>query len=161
MPRLRVTAGVIVVFGLVTASCTGGTEARSDAGAPPDAGPGPTEAPVAATPELTLRLVRANGKTEAGSLRPRDTAEPAEAIRRDLEDLYETAFLAPTLDRPALFSHFSGEARHEAERDLGRLTIGPVRSELDEVVPRSATVSLTFLGDANGNPLAAFADTEF
>jgi hypothetical protein len=29
------------------------------------------------------------------------------------------------------------------------------------VVPRRATVSLTFLGDVNGNPLAAFADTEF
>ena len=29
------------------------------------------------------------------------------------------------------------------------------------MVPRRATVSLTFLGDVNGNPLAAFADTEF
>ena len=140
MPRLRVTAVVIVLFGLVTASCTGGAQ-PPDAGAPPDAGPGRTEPPVAATPELTMRLVRANGKTEAGNLRPADMAEPAEAISRDLEDLYETAFLAPTLDRPALFSHFSGEARHEAERDLGRLTIGPVRGELDEVVPRRATVS--------------------
>ena len=161
MPRLRVTAVVILVLGLVTLSCTGGAEAPRPAGAPPDAGPGRTEPPVAATPELTMRLVRANGKTEAGTLRPADIAEPAEAIRRDLEHLYETAFLAPTLDRPALFSHFSGEARHEAERDLGRLTIGPVRGELDEVVPRRATVSLTFLGDANGNPLAAFADTRF
>ena len=161
MPRVRVTAVVIIVFGLVAASCTGGAEPPSDAGVPPDAGAGPTEGPAAPLPQLTMRLVRASGKSEGGTLRPADLAEPAEAIRRDLEDLYETAFLAPTLDRPALFSHFSGEARHEAERDLGRLTIGPVRSELDEVVPRRATVSLTFLGDANGNPLGAFATTEF
>ena len=82
-----------------------------------------------------MRLVRATGKTEDGTLRPADIAGPAEAIRRDLEELYETAFLAPSLDRPALFSHFSGDARREAEHDLGHLTIGPVRGELDEVVP--------------------------
>ncbi len=136
MPKLRVTA-VVVVLGLLTASCTGGTEG------PPDAGPAPPEAGVPVTPRLTMRLVRATGKTEGGTLRPSDIAEPAEAIRRDLEELYETAFLAPSLDRQALFSHFSGDARREAERDLARLTIGPVRGELDEVVPRRATVSLT------------------
>ena len=113
------------------------------------------------TPQLTMRLVRATGKTEDGTLRPADIAEPAEAIRRDLEELYETAFLAPSLDRPALLSHFSGDARREAERDLERLTIGPVRGELDEVVPWRATVSLTLLGDARGHPLAAFAATRF
>ena len=154
MPKLRVTA-VVVVLGLLTASCTGGTEE------PPDAGPTPTEAGVAVTPQLTMRLVRTTGKTQDGALRPSDIAEPAEAIRRDLEDLYETAFLAPSLDRQALFSHFAGDARREAERDLARLTIGPVRGELDEVLPRRATVSLKLLGDAGGHPLAAFAHTKF
>jgi LCP family protein required for cell wall assembly len=153
MLRSRITA--VVVVALVAASCTGGDEG------PPDAGPAPTEAGVPVTPQLKMRLVRASGKTEDGILRPADIAEPAEAIRRDLEELYETAFLAPSLDRPALLSHFSGDARREAERNLARLTIGPVRGELDEVVPRRATVSLTFLGDASGHPLAAFADTEF
>jgi polyisoprenyl-teichoic acid--peptidoglycan teichoic acid transferase len=156
MPGSRIIAvAVVIVLGLVTASCTGGDE-RS-----PDAGPAPTEAGVSVTPQLRMRLVRATGKTEDGTLRPRDITEPAEAIRRDLEELYETAFLAPTLDRPALFSHFSGGARHQAEEDLGRLTIGPVRDELDEVVPRRATVKLTFLGDAGGHPIAAFAETAF
>lgn len=154
MPKLRITA-VAVVLGLLTASCTGGTEE------PPDVGPTPTEAGVAVTHQLSMRLVRTTGKSQDGTLRPSDIAEPAEAIRRDLEELYETAFLAPSLDRQALFSHFSGDARHEAERDLARLTIGPVRGELDEVVPRRATVSLKLLGDARGHPLAAFAHTKF
>jgi LCP family protein required for cell wall assembly len=154
MPKLRVTA-VVVVLGLLTASCTGGAEE------PPDAGSTPPEAGMPVTQRLTMRLVRTTGKTEGGALRPRDIAAPAEAIRRDLEGLYETAFLAPSLDRQALFSHFSGDARREAERDLARLTIGPVRGELDEVVPRRATVSLKLLGDARGHPLAAFAHTKF
>ncbi len=154
MPGSRIAA-VAVVVGLVAVSCTGGDEGPSDAGS------APAEAGVPVSPQLTMRLVRATGKTEDGILRPADIAEPAEAVRRDLEELYETAFLAPSLDRPALLSHFSGDARREAERDLGHLTIGPVRGELDEVVTRRATVSLRFLGDASGHPLAAFADTEF
>lgn len=149
----RITA-IAVAVGLVAASCTG-------AEGPPDAGPASTEAGGPGTPQLTMRLVRATGKTGDGTLRPADIAEPAEAIRRDLEELYETGFLAPTLDRPALLSHFTGDARREAERDLARLTIGPVRGELDEVVPRRATVSLKLLGDAGGHPLAAFAHTKF
>ena len=150
--------GLLFAVAAASLSCT-----SSDAVEPPahPTGTSSSTGLSAPAPHQKMRMVRASGKTEDGTLRPADLAEPAEAIRRDLEDLYETAFLAPTLDRPALFSHFSGEARHEAERDLGRLTIGPVRSELDEVVPRRATVSLTFLGDVNGNPLAAFADTEF
>lgn len=108
-----------------------------------------------------MRLVGVSGKGADGSLRPADVAGPAEAIRRDLEHLYETAFLAPALDRPSLLAHFSGEARAEAQRDLDRLTLGPVRAEVDEVMPRRAAVRLTFLADNRGNPLAAFADTEF
>ena len=154
MPGSRITA-VAVVVGLLAAACTGGAEG------PPDAGPAPTGAGGPATPQLTMRLARATGKTEGGLLRHADIAEPAEAIRRDLEELYETAFLAPSLDRQALFSHFAGDARREAERDLARLTIGPVRGELDEVVPWRATVSLTLLGDTAGRPLAAFAATRF
>ncbi|HKN81681.1 MAG TPA: LCP family protein [Actinomycetota bacterium] len=108
-----------------------------------------------------MRLVRETGKTEDGTLRPADIAGPAEAIRRDLEELYEIAFLAPSLDRPALFSHFTGDARREAARDLGHLTIGAARGELDEVVPWRATISLRLLGDAGGHPLAAFAHAKF
>src|SRR4249920_2348719 len=140
MPGLRIVAVAVAVVGLVAASCTGGAE-------------GPV------THQLSMRLVRTTGKTQDGILRPSDIAEPAEAIRRDLEELYETAFLAPSLDREALFSHFTSDARREAERDLARLTIGPVRGELDEVVPHRATLGLTFLGDAGGHPLAAFAHT--
>lgn len=154
MPGSRIAA-VALVVGVLAAACTGGAEG------PPDAGPAPTGAGGPATPQLTMRLARATGKTEDGPLRPSDIAEPAEAIRRDLEELYETAFLAPSLDRQALFSHFAGDARLAAERDLARLTIGPVRGELDEVVPWRATVSLTLLGDTGGRPLAAFAATRF
>jgi LCP family protein required for cell wall assembly len=148
-------AALAVVVGLGAAACTGGAEG------PADAGPAPTQAGAPATHQLSMRLVRTTGKTEDGTLRPSDLAEPAEAIRRDLEDLYETAFLAPSLDRQALFSHFSGHARREAEHDLAHLTIGPVRDELDEVVPRRATLGLTFLGDPRGHPIAAFAETKF
>lgn len=155
MPGSRITAIAVVVVGLVSASCTGGAEG------PPKARPAPTEAVGPVTTNLTMRLVRATGKTEDGTLRPADIAEPAEAVRRDLEKLYESAFLAPSLDRPLLLSHFSGDARREAERDLEHLTIGPIRGELDEVVPWRATVSLTLLGDARGHPLAAFATTRF
>jgi LCP family protein required for cell wall assembly len=155
MPGSRITAIAVVVVGLVSASCTGGAEG------PPEARPAPTEAVGPVTTNLTMRLVRATGKTEDGTLRPADIAEPAEAVRRDLEKLYASAFLAPSLDRPRLLSHFSGDARREAERDLEHLTIGPVRGELDEVVPWRATVSLTLLGDARGHPLAAFATTKF
>jgi LCP family protein required for cell wall assembly len=108
-----------------------------------------------------MRLVQVSGKGADGALRPADIAEPAEAIRQDLEHLYETAFLAPALDRPSLLAHFSGEARAEAGRHLDRLTLGPARGEVDEVVPGRAALRLTFLADRSGNPLAAFADTEF
>jgi LCP family protein required for cell wall assembly len=154
MPGSRIAA-IAVVVGLWAVACTGGGEG------PPAAGPAPTKAGGTATPQLTMRLATATGKTEDGLLRPADIAEPAEAIRRDLEEFYETAFLASSLDRQALFSHFSGDARREAERDLARLTIGPVRGELDEVVPWRATVSLTLLADTVGRPLAAFAATRF
>lgn len=154
MPGSRITA-ISLVVGLVAAACTVGTEG------PADAGRGQTGAGEPAAAQLTMRLVRTTWKTQDATLRPSDIAEPAEAIRRDLEELYETAFLAPTLDRPALLSHFTADARSEAERDLARLTIGPVRGELDEVVPRRATVSLKLLGDARGHPLAAFAHTKF
>ncbi len=144
-----------VVLSLAISSCTGDGEQV------PAASASPSGSPVPDAPELRMRLVRVSGKTADGVVRPADVAGPAEAIRRDLEDLYETAFLTPTLDRPALFAHFSREARAQAERDLGRLTLGPVRAEVDEVAPQRSTLDLTFLADANGNPLAAFAATEF
>jgi LCP family protein required for cell wall assembly len=112
-------------------------------------------------PDLRMRLVRVSGKGADGALRPTDVDAAAETIRGDLEDLYSRAFLAPTLDRPSLFAHFSGGARAEAERHLDRLTLGTVRDQVDEVLPERATLKLTFLADRNGNPIAAFADTEF
>ena len=113
------------------------------------------------TPALTMRVTRVTGEAAGHHVHPADLAEPAEAVRRTIQDLYETAFLAPTLDRPALLGLFSGQARREATGDLGRLTIGPARSRIDEVVPDRAKLTLEFLADANAHPLAAFAQTEF
>lgn len=147
-----------LVLALVVASCTGDGEPSPTTTAPPASG---SSAPGPGTPDLRMRLVRISGKTTDGTVRPADVAAPAEAIRRDLEDLYETAFLAPTLDRSALLAHFSGEARAQAGHDLDHLTLGPVRAELDDVVPERSTLDLTFVTDANGNPLGAFAATDF
>jgi LCP family protein required for cell wall assembly len=159
MPTPRPAPLVLfVLVSLAISSCTspGGrapTTIPSSAGEPGSTGP--------ELPNLKMRLVHVSGKGADGALRPTDVTEAAEAIREDLEDLYVTAFLAPTLDRPSLFAHFSGDARAEAERHLGRLTLGAVRDQVDEVRPERATLKLTFLADRNGNPLAAFADTEF
>ncbi|MGA9160980.1 MAG: LCP family protein [Actinomycetota bacterium] len=158
MSTPRATAVPALVLALVVASCTGDGEPSPTTTAPPASG---SSAPGPGTPNLRMRLVRISGKTADGTIRPADVAAPAEAIRRDLEDLYETAFLAPTLDRSALLAHFSGEARAQAGHDLDHLTLGPVRAELDDVVPERSTLDLTFLADANGNPLGAFAATDF
>jgi LCP family protein required for cell wall assembly len=139
---------------LVLSSCTGGEQGPAATPSSPAGSTGPDT-------DLRLRLAQVSGKGADGPLRPADVAEPAEAIREGLEHLYETAFLAPALDRPSLLAHFSGEARAEAERHLDRLTLGPVRGQVDEVVPRRAALWLTFLADRSGKPLAAFADTEF
>ena len=108
-----------------------------------------------------MRLARVTGGSAGERLHPADLAAPAEAVRRTIEDLYEKAFMAPTLDRTALLGLFSGQARREASGDLGRLTIGPARSRIDEVVPAHAKLTVEFLADANAHPLAAFAQTEF
>ena len=110
---------------------------------------------------MTMRLARVTGESAGERVHPADLAEPAQAVRRTIENLYETAFLAPTLDRGALLGMFSGEARREATGGLGRLTIGPARSRIDEVVPDRAKLKLEFLADAHAHPLAAFAQTEF
>jgi LCP family protein required for cell wall assembly len=149
---------LFVLVSLVISSCT------SDGGRAPTTSASGGDAPGSTGPELPdlrMRLVRVSGKGADGALRPTDVDAAAETIRGDLEDLYVTAFLAPTLDRPSLFAHFSGGARAEAERHLDRLTLGAVRDQVDEVLPERATLKLTFLADRNGNPIAAFADTEF
>ena len=149
---------LFVLVSLVISSCT------SDGGRAPTTSASGGDAPGSTGPELPdlrMRLVRVSAKGAGGALRPTDVDAAAETIRGDLEDLYVTAFLAPTLDRPSLFAHFSGDARAEAERHLDRLTLGAVRDQVDEVLPERATLKLTFLADRNGNPIAAFADTEF
>jgi polyisoprenyl-teichoic acid--peptidoglycan teichoic acid transferase len=141
----------------VLAACT------SNEANPPRPSPGPStsgsQTPV--TPDLTMRLARVTGESAGQAVHPADLAEPAQAVRRTIEDLYETAFLAPTFDRAALLGLFSGQARRQASGDLGHLTIGPARSRIDEVVPDRAKLKLEFVADANAHPLAAFAQTEF
>jgi LCP family protein required for cell wall assembly len=127
--------------------------------------PGPSASgsasPTAETPQLTMRLARVTGESAGEKVHPADLQEPSQAIRRTMEDLYETAFLAPTLDRAALLGLFSGQARKEATGDLGRLTIGPARARIDEILPDRAKLTLEFLADANAHPMAVFASTEF
>ncbi|HJS25726.1 MAG TPA: hypothetical protein VJ913_01195, partial [Actinomycetota bacterium] len=65
--------------------------------------------------------------------------EPAEAVRRSIEDLYRTAFVEPERwedgDYTRLFSHFSAAARERAQDDLNILTLGAAAAEVDEVEP--------------------------
>jgi LCP family protein required for cell wall assembly len=141
------------------AACT-----SNEAGSPPatrSSEPSASDAPKPDTPDLTMRLARVTGDSAGERVHPADLAEPAQAVLRTIEDLYETAFLAPTLDRAALLGLFSGRARREASGHLGSLTIGPARSRVEEVVPDRAKLKLEFLADANAHPLAAFAQTEF
>ena len=148
---------VLLAFACALPACT-----SSEAGTPgTGAEPGPSGSPAPETPALTIRLGRVTGDSAGERVHPADLAEPAEAVRRTIEDLYETAFLEPTLDRAALLGLFSGEARREATGDLGHLTLGPARSRIDEVVPDRAKLRLEFLADANAHPMAAFAQTEF
>jgi LCP family protein required for cell wall assembly len=146
---------VLLVFMCALAACT------SSEGNPPRPSPGPSGSPAQKTPDLTVRLARVSGESAGGHVHPADLAEPAEAVRRTIEDLYETAFLAPSLDRAALLGLFSGQARRQATGDLSHLTVGPARSRIDEVVPDRAKLKLEFLANANAHPLAAFAQTEF
>lgn len=108
-----------------------------------------------------MRLARVTGESAGEHVHPADLAEPAAAVRRTIQDLYETAFLAPGLDRAAMLGLFGAQARRKATGDLGRLTLGPARSRIDEVIPRRAKLKLEFLADAHAHPLAAFAQTEF
>jgi LCP family protein required for cell wall assembly len=147
---------LFVLVSLVISSCT------SDRGRAPTTSASGGDAPGSTGPELPdlrMRLVRVSGKGAAARCDPRTSTRPPKPYG-DLEDLYVTAFS----HRPSivlLFAHFSGDARAEAERQLDRLTLGAVRDQVDEVLPERATLKLTFLADRNGNPIAAFADTEF
>src|ERR671935_682712 len=98
---------VLLLFVCALAACT------SSEGNPPRPSPGPSESPAPETPDLTVRLARVTGESAGEHVHPADLAEPAEAVRRTLEDLYETAFLAPSLDRAALLGLFSGQARRQ------------------------------------------------
>jgi LCP family protein required for cell wall assembly len=155
MTGRRSFLAVILTLACAVAACTS-SEAN-----PPGPSPGAPGSPAPETPDLALRLARVTGESAGERLHPADLAGPAEAVRRTIEDLYETAFLAPALDRASLLHLFSGEARREASGDLGHLTIGPARSQIDEVVPDRAKLRLEFVADANAHPLAAFAQTEF
>ena len=109
---------------------------------------GPTGSP---TPiDLDLRLVRTTGESVRGAVRPRRLAEPAEAVRRALEDLYEDAIADPS----SVPGHFAASARAHARRSVDRLVLGPAE-------PERAILKLRFLADARGRPEAAFADVLF
>jgi LCP family protein required for cell wall assembly len=155
MTERRAFLALILTLACAVAACTS-SEAN-----PPGPSPGPSGSPAPETPSLTVRLARVTGESAGERVHPADLAGPAEAVRRTIEDLYETAFLAPMLDRASLLGLFSGEARREASGDLGHLTIGPARSRIDEVVPDRAKLRLEFLADANAHLLAAIAHTEF
>jgi polyisoprenyl-teichoic acid--peptidoglycan teichoic acid transferase len=155
MPGRRSFLPVLLAFMCALAACT------SNEGNPPRPSPEPSESPIPETPDLTMRLARVTGESAGEHVHPADLAEPAEAVRRTIEDLYGTAFLATTFDRAALLGLFSGQARRQAAGDLGHLTIGPALSRIDEVVPARAKLKIEFLADANAHPLAAFAETEF
>ena len=157
MTGRRSFLAAILTLACAVAACT-----TSEANPPgPSPGPSGSGAPAPETPDLTVRLARVTGESAGERLHPADLAKPAEAVRRTIEELYETAYLAPVLDRAALLGLFGGEARREASGDLGRLTIGPARSRIDEVVPNRAKLRLEFVTDATAHPLAAFAQTEF
>lgn len=116
--------------------------------------------------DLDLRLVNVVASpVRKGRVPPRTLAEPAEAVRRAIENLYRAAFLAPERwedgDYTELFSHFSGAARERAEDDLNILTLGPAAAEVDEVDPTRAIVKLRFLLDQRRHPLVALAEAEF
>jgi LCP family protein required for cell wall assembly len=156
MTRRRVLI-VPLALACALAACTS-NEAETPRPTPASLG---SASPAPETPRLTMRLARVTGESAGKAVHPADLVEPARAVRRSIEDLYETAFLAPTFDRAALLGLFSGQARRQASGDLGHLTIGPARSRIDEVVPDRAKLKLEFVADAHAHPLAAFAQTEF
>lgn len=150
----------VLVAALLCAACTsdpavgptGSGPAPSDPASGPavsgPAAPGPTGSP---TPvELDLRLVKTTGEGVRGTVRPHRLAEPAEAIRGALEDLYEDAIV----DQASVLEHFAAPAREQARRSVARLVLGSVD-------PDRAILKLRFLADAHGRPEAAFADVVF
>src|SRR5262245_17885219 len=155
-PRRSLVAGLLALA-CALAACTSSEAGTQQPGSTPE----PSGSPTVRAPELTMRLARVTGESAGERVHPADLAEPADAVRRTMEDLYETAFLAPTFDRAALLGLFSGQARREATGDLAHLTLGAARSRIDEVVPDRAKLTIEFLADANAHPLAAFAQTEF
>ena len=157
MTTRRVPVAFLLAFACALAACT------SSGGGTPRTTPEPrsSASPTLGAPTFTMRLSRVTGESAGERVHPADLADPARAVQRTMEDLYETAFLAPALDRAALLGLFGGEARREATADLGHLTLGPARSRIDEVIPNHAKLKLDFLADANAHPLAAFAQTEF
>jgi LCP family protein required for cell wall assembly len=157
MTTRRAVIALLLAFAGALPACTSSGGHTSPSGTQPSTSVSVTPA----TPELTMRLARVTGRSDGRRVHPADLAEPARAIRRTMEDLYGTAFLAPTLDRAALLGLFAGDARREATDHLRQLTLGPARSRIDDVTVDRAKLKLDFLADANAHPLAAFAETEF
>src|SRR5215510_8815260 len=125
MSTRRSLIAVLLAFACALAACT-----SSEAGSTgPSPRPSPSGSPTPPkTPGLAMRLAHVTGGSAGEHPHPADLAQPAPAVRRTIEDLYETAFLSPTLVRAALLSLFSGEARREATGDLAHLTLGAARS---------------------------------
>lgn len=140
---------------MLAASCT------STGGSSPS--PTPTSSSSIRTDDaraLTLRLVTVTGKTPDRTLRPAELAQPADAVRATLDEIYGVLVDPPSSDREtgAVLANFSGDARSQAERDLGRLFV-PSR-DVRDVRPRRAVLRVQFVADPDGRPIAAFAQAE-
>jgi LCP family protein required for cell wall assembly len=114
---------------------------------------------------LEVRLRRVLGRGPDGPVRRRALRRPAEAIRGTFTDLYETAFVDPELwgkgRFPGLERFFAADARAQARRDLGELTIGRSARRLEAVRPRPARLEVRFVTDGGGHAVVAFADMHF
>lgn len=150
---------------VAAASCTGSPPER-DGGGPPGHPRATGPAGELEAPDVSMRLVKLRISPVARHRVPPETlSEPAEAVRRSIEDLYRTAFVEPERwedgDYARLFSHFSAAARERARNDLDILTLGAAAAEVDVVQPTRAILKLEFLLDRHDRPLVAFAETEF
>jgi LCP family protein required for cell wall assembly len=91
--------------------------------------------------------------------------DAAREVRDVLARLYTDAFVDPAAWQGGRFARlerfFAGAARERVRDDLARLSLGPGARVLEEVVPTSARLEVTFLLDGAGRPLSAVARMGF
>ncbi|MGH2651844.1 MAG: hypothetical protein ACRDHK_11605, partial [Actinomycetota bacterium] len=139
---LGVGAGAVVlslVVGVLWSLRSPGVRAGS-----PGAGAGAERARFAEPPgyELTVDLRRVQGRGPSGTAPPWRLATSAEGIRRTMTELYSVGFVDPHLwaegSFPTLPELFAADARSEALRRVGDLTLGRAALHLDAVQPMRA-----------------------